>query len=56
MPVYDYQCKCGFHTSVARLIDEVEQKPICAKCNLVMSRVFFAPPIQFKGSGWGKDA
>lgn len=56
MPLYNYRCACGFHTSISRSMDSVEKKPVCVKCSKEMVRVFYAPPIQFKGSGWGKDA
>ena len=57
MPAYEYQCKCGDTATVVRSITAEENKPICAKCALEMTRVFDKPAITFKGGGWaGKDS
>jgi hypothetical protein len=40
---------------VIRKIDEKERKPICVNDAMETVRVFDAPPIQFRGKGWGKD-
>jgi putative FmdB family regulatory protein len=56
MPGYEYQCKCGDTTTVVRSITAEENKPICAKCALEMTRVFDKPAVTFKGDGWaGKE-
>jgi len=57
MPAYEYQCKCGATTIIVRSITAEENKPICAKCALEMTRVFDKPAVTFKGDGWaGKDS
>ena len=58
MPVYGYVCdKCGRKQSLARSIHEPEPLEwICRKCNLPMRRDFQFGMINFKGTGWGKEA
>lgn len=56
MPTYDYKCsKCGMTMVVIRTLKEKERAPICVNDAQELSRVYTAPPIQFKGKGWGKD-
>ena len=56
-PSYDYQCQCGDTATIIRSITAEENKPICAKCAVKMTRVFEKPAITFKGDGWaGKDS
>ena len=56
MPTYDYKCdKCNkSRTQTISLIDLDTFKAICA-CGEQMRRILSAPPIMFKGTGWGKD-
>jgi putative FmdB family regulatory protein len=57
MPTYEYQCQCGDTTTIVRSITAEENKPICAKCAVEMTRVYDNPAIEFKGDGWaGKDS
>ena len=54
MPLYEYQCeKCGARVEV---IQRVSDKPYshCPKCGGDMRKLFSAPAIQFKGSGFYK--
>jgi putative FmdB family regulatory protein len=52
MPIYEYQCKkCKAHIE---LFQKVSDKPPtkCRKCGGRLEKLFSAPAIQFKGSGW----
>ncbi len=54
MPLYEYQCeKCGQRVEI---IQRVSDKPYshCPKCGGDMKKLFSAPAIQFKGSGFYK--
>lgn len=51
MPRYEYACKCGEVFYIDRSIHDPDENPVC-KCGEQMKRVFFAPPITFKGSGF----
>lgn len=55
MPTYEFKCEpCGTIVEIRRAFtDDVEEK--CGTCNAVMSKVFFAAPAHFRGTGWGKD-
>jgi predicted nucleic acid-binding Zn ribbon protein len=41
--------------TVIRGIKEKERNPICVNDATQLTRQYDAPPIQFKGKGWGKD-
>src|SRR5262245_13896746 len=52
MPIYEYECKkCKSHTEAFQKLND---KPLtkCKKCGGRLEKVFSAPAIQFKGSGW----
>jgi len=52
MPIYEYECrKCKAHTEV---FQKITDKPLvkCRKCGGRLEKLFSAPAIQFKGSGW----
>ena len=52
MPIYEYECKkCKAHIE---LFQKLSDKPPtkCRKCGGRLEKVFSAPAIQFKGSGW----
>ena len=54
MPIYEFECPvCKIRVEVDKSIHE-ERQPIC--CGQNMSRVYSSVAIQFKGTGWGKDA
>lgn len=56
MPTYEYKCPgCPMTITITRSVGSEEHKPICANCAKTMTRIFDAPPIQFKGKDWGKD-
>jgi len=55
MANYDYKCrKCD---DIITISHSVNDKPtiICGKCISKRIKLFSAPGIEFKGSGWGKD-
>lgn len=57
MPSYEYKCPtCPMTITIVRGIREEEHKPVCIGCGAVMVRVFANPNLEFKGTGWGKDA
>lgn len=52
MPIYEYECKkCQSHTEA---FQKLTDKPLtrCRKCGGRLEKLFSAPAIQFKGSGW----
>ncbi|HSN87188.1 MAG TPA: FmdB family zinc ribbon protein [Thermoanaerobaculia bacterium] len=52
MPLYEYEClKCGKRTE---LLQRFEDAPLaaCPKCGGEVKKLFSAPAVQFKGSGW----
>ena len=54
MPIYKYKCAiCLIECDYDRSIHE-EHAPYC--CNLMMTQIYSAPGLSFKGTGWGKDA
>ena len=54
MPAYEYECvACSIKVTLERSI-HTEGAPMC--CNESMRQVYYAPAIQLKGKGWGKDA
>ena len=51
--IYDYKCsKCEGVLSVERSIHDDPKDPTCFVCHISMSRVYDAPVITFKGSGF----
>jgi putative FmdB family regulatory protein len=56
MPTYNYVCEvCKSTASVTVSITEEPSTPKCLACSVDMSRIFSAPGLSFKGSGWGSD-
>jgi putative FmdB family regulatory protein len=56
MPTYEYKCStCGMTMTVIRGIKEKERAPICVNDAKELTRVYDAPPVHLKGTGWGKD-
>jgi len=52
MPIYEYEClKCKRHTEA---FQKMSDKPLakCPRCGGRLEKLFSAPAIQFKGSGW----
>lgn len=56
MPVYEYVCEEGHTYSETRGITEDQVRSTCAEegCDAKLKRVFSAPPITFKGTGFSK--
>ena len=56
VPIIDYKCpKCEVVMPIFRKVDEAEIDYKCSNCEIVMERVWAAPAVHFKGTGWGKD-
>ncbi len=56
MPTYKYQCEpCESTFTKVAAISEESKTPKCIKCGNDMDRIFSAPSLTFKGSGWGSD-
>ena len=56
MALYDYKCqKCATTIAISHPITE-EPKIICADCHQQRVRVFTAPAVSFRGTGWGHQA
>jgi putative FmdB family regulatory protein len=54
MPIYDYRCDhCGHSFSAVQSFSE-EALEKCPNCGKRPRRLFTAPAIVFKGSGWYK--
>jgi putative FmdB family regulatory protein len=55
MPTYDYACiTCDETTEVSRGFSDEEVVPGCPVCGYNMLRIYNAPGIKFKGSGFYK--
>lgn len=57
MPTYVYRCpKCSRETVQSRSYDIGEESaPICANCQVVMTRSWNDTPVIFKGKGFYKN-
>lgn len=54
MPLYEYECqKCGERVEIIQKISDPPYEH-CPKCGGDMKKLFSAPAIQFKGSGFYK--
>jgi putative FmdB family regulatory protein len=54
MPLYEYQCKnCSERVEIIQRVSDPPSEP-CPKCGGEMKKLFSAPAIQFKGSGFYK--
>jgi len=54
MPLYEYQCtECNERLEIIQKLSEPPHT-LCPKCGGEMRKLFSAPAIQFKGSGWYK--
>ena len=55
-PIYQFMCdQCDQGTAFHRPITTTEKiEAKCEKCNEPMRRIFSAPALSFKGTGWGK--
>lgn len=54
MPLYEYQCEnCGERVEIIQRLSDPPYEH-CPKCGAGMRKLFSAPAIQFKGSGFYK--
>ncbi|HEY9420592.1 MAG TPA: FmdB family zinc ribbon protein [Thermoanaerobaculia bacterium] len=52
MPIYEYECRsCGKRTEILQRMDEAPLAA-CPQCGGEVKKLFSAPAVQFKGSGW----
>lgn len=52
MPLYEYECtECGHRTE---LLQRYGDPPLdkCPECGSTVRKLFSAPAVQFKGTGW----
>jgi len=52
MPLYEYECtECGHRTE---LLQRHGDPPLdkCPQCGSIVRKLFSAPAVQFKGTGW----
>lgn len=55
MVLHDYKCKeCGHTLSVDPKVIEGIIMPPCGRCGGQMKRIYYAPAVHFKGSGFTK--
>jgi putative FmdB family regulatory protein len=55
MPTYEYACiECDKSEEVTRGFHDPETIPPCPICGYSMVKVYHAPGVQFKGSGFYK--
>lgn len=55
MPTYEYKCLgCSNTVEMSRSVDERDEPVECVSCGLESTRVYNAPGIQFKGTGFYK--
>lgn len=56
MPTYEYKCQNGHTHTEVRPINSEQVTKTCAAvgCGTTLSRVFTAPLVSFKGSGFNK--
>ena len=53
MPTYEFKCKrCQISVDLLIPYEDVNKEWKCPQCGDKMVRVFTAPDIQFKGTGW----
>jgi putative FmdB family regulatory protein len=54
MPLYEYECtQCAERVEIIQNLSDPPHAH-CAKCGGDMKKLFSAPAIQFKGTGWYK--
>lgn len=55
MPTYEYRCNdCMTTMTFSRSIHERDESVKCVTCGLESTRIYTAPSIQFKGTGFYK--
>jgi putative FmdB family regulatory protein len=56
MPSYQFKCfDCSITAVITQPINASIPNPMCAQCKKPMQRIYTAPPVQFRGTGWGKN-
>lgn len=56
MPTYLFRCdQCDFTMEKTFLLAAAIIEPACLSCDRLMRRIYSAPGVSFKGTGWGKD-
>ena len=50
--IYTFKCECGYLTAIERSIHSEVEEPMCPNCTNSMYRIWQAPAITFKGSGF----
>ena len=54
-PTYEYRCnKCESYATFSRRLEERDEPVICSQCGFNSTRIYNAPGIQFKGTGFYK--
>ncbi len=57
MPTYDYECRSCDDIQEINLPIDYKEEIRCGHCGNVLSKLFSANPIHFKGTGWaGKSS
>jgi putative FmdB family regulatory protein len=52
MPLYEYEClNCGKRTELLQRMDDAPLAA-CPQCGGEVKKLFSAPAVQFKGTGW----
>lgn len=51
MPTYQYECR-GDGTVMELSLPYEHEPPTCTVCGSILSRVYTAPAVQFKGTGF----
>ena len=54
MPAYSYRCEnCGAVYAARYSFDQDSSTHPCKECGGEGKKIYEAPPVHFKGSGWG---
>lgn len=54
MAIYEFRCEmCSQTKQVSAGMNDIYPIPNCDNCIIIMTRVYSATPIHFKGDGWG---
>jgi putative FmdB family regulatory protein len=56
MPTYNFGCRvCDNVVTLTVPIGLLDDDQFCDRCGGWLRRIFSAPGISFKGTGWGRD-
>jgi len=53
MPTYEFRCGSCETYGTAQFSFEQDASMRCPRCNIMMSKIYSAPGLVFKGGGWG---